>query len=102
VRACFGLRNCTLVATQRGAYPHTDDGVEVRRVFHQLRSTAIANFNEQFNGILSAHDQVPTKGLIATKRFALGAVLLYQMALLYRFEQGLSLRIGLKAFLRAA
>ena len=28
------------------AYPHTDDGVEVRRVFHKLRSLAIENFNE--------------------------------------------------------
>jgi hypothetical protein len=102
VRACCDLRSCTLVATRRGAAPHTDAGVEVRRIFHKLRSTAIENFNEQFKGIFSAHDQVPTKGLIATKRFALGAILLYQMALLYRFEHGLSLRIGLKAFLRAA
>ena len=23
-----------LVTTKRGAYPHTDDGVEVRRIFH--------------------------------------------------------------------
>ena len=27
-----------LVTTKRGPYPHTDDGVEVRRIFHQLRS----------------------------------------------------------------
>jgi hypothetical protein len=26
-----------LVATQYGKYPHTDDGVEVRRIFHKLR-----------------------------------------------------------------
>jgi hypothetical protein len=76
--------------------------VEVRRLFHRLRSLAIENFNEQFKGIFSAHEQVPTKGLVATKRFALGALFVYQLALLYRFEQGLSLRVGLKAFLRAA
>ena len=29
------------------AYPHTDDGVALRRIFHQLRSLAIAHFNEQ-------------------------------------------------------
>src|SRR5215212_8946967 len=34
-----------LVATRRGAYPHADGGVEVRRIFHQLRSRAIENFN---------------------------------------------------------
>ncbi len=39
-----------LVATRYGRYPHTDDGVEVRRVFHKLRSTAIENFNEHFMG----------------------------------------------------
>jgi len=95
-------RGYTLVTTQYGPYPHADAGVEVRRVFHKLRSAAIENFNEQFKGIFSAHDQVPTKGLVATKRFALGAVLVYQIALLYRFEQGLPLRQGLKPFLRAA
>jgi hypothetical protein len=30
-----------LVATRRGKYPHSDDGVEVRRIFHRLRSQAI-------------------------------------------------------------
>ena len=77
-------------------------GVEVRRLFHKLRSTAIENFNEQFKGIFRAHEQVPTKGKVATRRFALGAVLLYQMALLYRHEQNMDLRVGLKPFLRAA
>jgi hypothetical protein len=37
-----------LVTTQRGAYPHTDDGLEVRRNFHKLRSVSIENFNEHF------------------------------------------------------
>lgn len=102
VRACCAGRSCTLIATRRGAYPHTDAGVEVRRIFHALRSHAIENFNEQFKGIFVAHEQVPTKGLVATKRFALGALFVYQLALLYRWEQGLSLRVGLKSFLRAA
>ena len=48
-----------LVATRRGRYPHTDDGVEVRRVFHKLRSLAIENFNGQFKGIFDAHGSVP-------------------------------------------
>ena len=34
--------------------------------------------------------------------FALGAVLVYQLTLLYRFEHGQDLRVGLKAFLKAA
>ena len=91
-----------LVATRRGPYPHTDDGVEVRRVFHKLRSLAIENFNGQFKGIFDAHGSVPTRGLIRTQRFALGAVFLYQLTLLYRFEHRLDLRVGLKAFLKAA
>jgi hypothetical protein len=91
-----------LVATRRGAYPHTDDGVEVRRVFHKLRSLAIESFNEQFKGIFDIHGSVPTRGLVRTQRFALGAVFVYQLTLLHRFEHGLDLRAGLKAFLKAA
>jgi hypothetical protein len=91
-----------LVATRRGRYPHTDDGVEVRRVFHKLRSLAIENFNEQFQGIFDVHSSVPTRGLVRTQRFALGAVFVYQLTLLHRFEHGQDLRVGLKAFLKAA
>jgi hypothetical protein len=91
-----------LVATRRGRYPHTDDGVEVRRVFHTLRSLAIENFNGQFKGIFDVHGSVPTRGLARTRRFALGAVFLYQLTLLYRFQHQQDLRVGLKAFLKAA
>jgi hypothetical protein len=48
------------------------------------------------------HGQVPTKGLGNTRRFALGAVFVYQLTLWYRQEQGLDLRVGLKPFLKAA
>lgn len=92
-----------LVTPKYGAYPHTDAGVEVRRIFHELRSRAIENFNEQFKGIFDGHAQVPTKGLFNTTRFALGAVFVYQLALLYRHQHGQQdLRVGLKAFLKAA
>jgi hypothetical protein len=40
--------------------------------------------------------------LVNTQRFALGAIFVYQLALLYRFEHGLDLRVGVKAFLKAA
>ena len=91
-----------LVTTEYGPYPHTDAGVEVRRIFHKLRSLAIENFNEHFKGIFDGHGQVPTKGLANTQRFALGAIFVYQLALLYRFQHGLDLNIGLKAFIKAA
>lgn len=91
-----------LVTTQYGPYPHTDVGVEIRRIFHKLRSLAIENFNEHFKGIFDGHGQVPTKGLTNTQRFALGAVFVYQLALLYRFQHDLHLNIGLKAFIKAA
>jgi len=48
----------------------TDDGVEVRHTFHTLRSVVSENFNEHFKGIFDGHEQVPTKGLLATQRFA--------------------------------
>lgn len=91
-----------LVTTKRGAYPHTDEGVEVRRVFHQLRSQAIENFNGQFKAIFDCRRAVPTRGLLATSRFVLGAVLVYQLTLLHRFESNQDLRVGLKPCLQAA
>ncbi len=91
-----------LVTSRYGRYPHSDAGVEVRRIFHKLRSLANENLNEQFKGIFDAHGQVPTKGLINTRRFALGAIIVYQLTLWYRFEHGLDLRVGLKPFLKAA
>lgn len=92
----------TLVTPQPGAYPHTDAGVEVRRLFHELRGRAIENFNEQFKAIFDGHGQVPTRGELPTARFALGAVFVYQLTLLYRHEHALDLRVGLKPFLKAA
>ncbi len=106
VKAQCQKRNIVLVAPRYGGrylpYPHTDEGVEVRRMFHKLRSVAIENFNEHFKGIFGAHEQVPTRGLSNTTRFALGALFVYQLALLYRFEHGLQLNAGLKPFLKAA
>lgn len=102
VRQAWESFNRFLVTSRRGRYPHTDIGKEVRRVFHKLRSITIENFNEQFKGIFDAHGQVPTKGLVNTQRFALGAIFVYQLTLFYRFEHDLDLRVGLKAFLKAA
>jgi transposase len=101
VRAACDRDGRLLVTTRHGRYPHTDDGVAVRRVFHQLRSTAIENFNGQFKGIFDVQGAVPTRGLVNTRRFALGAVFVYQLTLWYRHEHGLDLRVGLDPFLKA-
>jgi hypothetical protein len=50
---CAASDRC-VVTTLRGPYPHTDDGGEVRRVFHTLRSLAIDNFNGQFKASSSS------------------------------------------------
>ena len=92
----------TLVTPRRGRHPHRDDGVEVRQLFHQLRTHAIETFNGQFKSIFDCSRPVPTKGLVATQRYVLGAVLVYQLALLYCFQIGGSLRAGLKPLLQAA
>ena len=91
-----------LLTTKRGAYPHTDDGVEVRRIFHQLRSHAIEHFNGQFKAIFDCGGAVPTRGLRATRLFALGAVLLYQLTLWHHAIADRDLRQGLTPFLRSA
>jgi DDE family transposase len=102
LRAACEADGRLLVASHRGRHPHADAGVEVRRVFHELRSRANENFNGLFKDIFGCRGQVPTRGLVATRRHVLGAVLVYQLALLHRFEAGADLRVGLKAFLQAA
>jgi hypothetical protein len=91
-----------LVTTKRGRYPHTDPGVEVRRIFHQLRSHSIENFNAQFKAMFGCLGSVPTRGACATRRFLLGAILLYQLILWHQHEAGRSQRLGLTAFFLAA
>jgi hypothetical protein len=95
-------RERILVTTQYGRSPHTDAGVEVRRIFHKLRSVSIENFNGQFKGVFDVQGQVPTKGLRNTRRFALGVVFVYHLTLWHRHEHGLDLRVGLEPFLKAA
>jgi Transposase DDE domain len=102
VRQACEAADRLLVTTKRGRYPHADDGVEVRRIFHRLRSLANENFNAQLKGIFDCQGQVPTRGLVATRRFVLGAVFVYQLVLLHRSETGADLRAGLKPFLQAA
>jgi hypothetical protein len=104
VREACLAKEMFLVASggRRGPYPHTDAGVEVRRILHRLRHVAIENLNEHFKALFEAHGSVPTRGRLDTARFALGAVFVYQLALLYRHEQDSGANRGLKAFLRAA
>jgi hypothetical protein len=102
LRAECDRQDRVLITSKRSPYPHTDDGKEVRRLFHQLRSHAIENFNEHYKGLFDGHGSVPTRGLLATRRYLLAAVLVYQLLLLYRFETGGDLRVGLKAVFKAA
>ena len=96
-------RGQLLVAPRSGGTrPRTDGGAAVRRVFHALRTHAIENFNGQFKAIFDVRRPVPTRGLRATRRWLLGAVLVYQLAVLQRYQAGAPLRVGLKPFLQAA
>ncbi len=90
-----------MITPQPEPYPHTGSGVEVHRIFHKLRLLTIENFNSQFKGIFVL-GQVSTKGWINTRRFTLGAILVYQLVLPYRFQHNMHLRVSLKAFLKAA
>ena len=102
VRAAAAAEGRVVVAATGRGYPHADAGVEVRRLLHQLRTAAVESFNGQFKAIFDVGGAVPTRGRAATGRFVLGAVLVYQLALLHRFEAGADLRVGLKPFLQAA
>jgi hypothetical protein len=94
--------DCFLVASGRGPYPRSDIGAAVRKIFHRLRSKAIEPFNGLFKNIFEWGGQVPVKGLNRTRLIVLGAVLLYQLVLLYQCEQNLPLGRGIKPLLRAA
>jgi hypothetical protein len=91
-----------LVATRRGPHPHHDGGVEVRKVFHKLRSQAIEPFNGLFKNVFEWRVKMPVKGLQRSQLLALGAVVIYQLVLLYQHERNLSLGKGIKPLLRAA
>jgi hypothetical protein len=90
------------VATQCGAYAHTDAGVEVRRLFHPVRSPAIEHFTAQFKSLFDGSRSALTKGLLATQRFVWGAVLVYQLAVWHRFRTGGSVRADRKPLVPAA
>lgn len=102
LRAQCEQSNRYLVATRLGTYPHTDIGAKVRQVFHALRSKAIEPFNGLFKNLFEWGGQVPVKGLNRTQLIVLGAIVVYQIVLLYQFEHNLPLGKGIKPLLRAA
>lgn len=91
-----------LVATRHGPSPHRDGGREVRKVFHKLRSQAIEPFNGLFKNVFAWRVNMPVKGLQRSQLLALGAVVIYQLVLLYQHERQLPLGKGIKPLLRAA
>lgn len=102
LRRLCQTRGCWLVATRRGKYTHIDSGVEVRRLFHKLRSQATEPFNGLFKNIFECGGQVRVKGVSRTRLFVLGVVLLYQLVLLFQFRRQKPLGLGVKSLLRAA
>jgi hypothetical protein len=92
----------TLVAPGWTPAPADDPGKEVRAIFHALRHVASENLNELVKDLFGLHGTVPTIGFLATSRYVLGCIFVYQAALWYRAEHGLPLNVGMKAFLRAA
>ncbi len=95
-------RGWELVATRRGSSPRRDGSAEVRKIFHKLRSKAIEPFNGLFKNIFEWRGKMPVKGLRRSQLLALGAVVIYQLVLLYQHERNLPLGKGIKPLLRAA
>jgi hypothetical protein len=96
------LHGRTLIAPHWTPAPPSDPGKPVRAVFRALRHVAAENLNELVKDGFLLHGTVPTTGLLATSRYVLGCIFVYQVALWYRAERGLPLNVGMKAFLRAA
>ena len=95
-------RGWELVATRHGPYPHRDGGVEVRKIFHKLRSQAIEPFNGLVKNVFEWRVKMPVKGLQRSQLLALGAVVMYQLVLLSQHERNLPVGKGIKPLLRAA
>jgi hypothetical protein len=55
---------------------------------------------QKFKAILNCFG--PARRLVSTQRFVLSAVLVYQLALPHRFEDGDDLLVGRKPYLQAA
>jgi Transposase DDE domain len=91
LRAQCQRRGADLVATQRGTYPHHDGEAAVRKVLHQLRLKSIELFNGLCKGVFEWRVKMPVKGLERSKLLALGAIVIYQLALLYQHEHNLTL-----------
>jgi hypothetical protein len=102
VRQACQARGIALVATRRGAHPHTDGGVEVRRIFHKLRSQSIEPFNGLFKDFFGWRKNLPVTGLVKSQLFVLGAIFVYQLILFYQYEAGLDVGKDIKALLKAA
>src|SRR4051812_3924927 len=104
-RVCEG-EGRFLIATARSTYPHADAGAPVRQLFHRLGyplgAQSIEPFNNLFKNIFEWGGQVPVKGLLRVQLFVLGAILLYQLVLLYQFEYNLPVGKQIKPLLRAA
>jgi len=101
-RSSCNERGVELVATRRGPHPHRDGGVEVRRIFHKLRSQAIEPFNGLFKDVFDWSSRMPVKGLRRIQLLALGAIFVYQIAMLYQHQQNKPVGKGIKSLLRAA
>jgi hypothetical protein len=97
LRAECALHNRELVATRRGPYPHRDGGVEVRRLFHTWRSRAMEPFNGWCKNIFAWRGQRPVKGLKRCQLLVLGAILLYQIVLLYQHQRQQPVGLGVQS-----
>jgi hypothetical protein len=74
----------------------------VRKILHKLRSQAIEPFNGLFKNVFEWRVKMPAKSLQRSQLLALGAVVIYQVVLLYQHERHLPLGKGIKPLLQAA
>ena len=91
-----------LGATRRGPSPPREGGVEVRKGCHNLRSQAIEPVKGLFKHVFEWRTKMPVKGLRRSQLLAWGAVVVYQLGLLYQHQQHLPLGKGINPLLRAA
>jgi hypothetical protein len=81
--------------------PRRDDG-PARPFVHALVRHYQVGFNGLFKNVFEWRTQMPVQGLQRSQLLALGAIVIYQLVLLYQHEHNLPLDKGIKPLVRAA
>ena len=92
------LNNCLLAASGRGLYPHTDAGVDVRRIFHLLHLHPIYLSMVCSRISLLLGGQFSVKDLLRSQLIVLGDACFINFTIINLWDEALSPFCGLRNY----